>query len=135
MTIAKDIMSQMILVASHETTVEEAVKLLVNNRITGLPVVNDKGTCVGVLSEYDIINHLGCNEDFSDQQLKSLIKYTDSVESIDEETPLNEIIDIFTRKKVRRLPVLDKKKKPVGMVTRRDIMRLVYYRAKVKVDG
>ena len=36
-------------------TLEEALKVLINNRITGLPVVNAKNEMVGIVSEYDIM--------------------------------------------------------------------------------
>lgn len=129
-TNAKDIMSTQLLVASEDMTVEEALKLLVNNGITGLPVVNKKGAMVGVLSEYDIIAQVGKNKKLSPALFAKKISFSDKTDFVSEETSLNEILDRFINTKFRRLPVVDQSGKLVGIITRRDIMRLLYYRAK-----
>ena len=131
-TLAKDIMSSSLLVAQDKMTVEEALKLLVNNKVTGLPVVDKNGKMVGVLSEYDIIETVAKDKKMvSNTDLKKTIKYTKSVDAISEDMPLHEILNHFIETKYRRLPVIDKKARLVGIITRRDIMRLLYYRAKV----
>ena len=48
-------MSSKLIVAKEGMNIEDAVKLLVNNKVTGLPVVDESGKMVGILSEYDII--------------------------------------------------------------------------------
>ena len=130
-TIAKDIMSTKLIVAREGMNMEDAVKLLVNNKITGLPVVDEQGVMVGILSEYDIIAKVGKEEFIKPEMFRDKIKFTLKVESVSEDTPLNEVLDRFIQKKMRRLPVLDKEKKLVGIISRRDIMKVLFYRAKV----
>lgn len=130
-TCAKDIMTTELILAYPEMTIEEAIKTLVNNRITGLPVVDDSRKVVGVCSEYDIIKSVKeVEEPAKPLNLKNKIKYTHAVITISESTDLKEILTIFIDKKIRRLPVLNSKEELVGIISRRDIMRVLFYRSK-----
>jgi CBS domain-containing protein len=130
-TTAREIMSEKLIVVNDKMTVEDAVKILVNNKITGLPVVDDFGRMVGVLSEYDIIAAVGTEKKITNELFKRQIVYTKEVIAVEDDAPLDVIMDRFIKLKCRRLPVVDKDQKLLGIISRRDIMRLLYYRAKV----
>jgi len=130
-TTAKDIMSNKLIVAKEGMNIEDAVKLLVNNKITGLPVVDAKGKMIGILSEYDIIAKVGKEQKLDSSLFKHGITYTTAVESVTEDTSLQEILDRFIQLKCRRLPVLDRDGRLAGIISRRDVMKVLYYRAKV----
>jgi CBS domain-containing protein len=130
-TIARDIMSSKLIVAKEGMNIEDAVKLLVNNKVTGLPVVDAQGKMVGILSEYDIIARVGREKDLSASLFKAGIPYSKTVESVREDTPLPEILSRFIELKCRRLPVLDGADRLVGIISRRDVMKVLYYRAKL----
>ena len=130
-TTAQDIMSTEILTASEGMSIEDALKLLVNNKITGLPVVNKEGKMIGVLSEYDILVQTTKFKKLSHKNLMNSIKFPDNVHSILEDTPVENIIEQFIETQFRRLPVINSKGKLIGIITRRDLMRLLYYRAKL----
>ncbi|RYZ67301.1 MAG: CBS domain-containing protein, partial [Proteobacteria bacterium] len=59
------------------------------------------------------------------------ISYTKKVNAILETTPLEDIMKLFVTTKYRRLPVVDTQGVLVGIVTRRDLMRVIYYRSKL----
>ncbi|MEN9722794.1 MAG: hypothetical protein RJB38_780 [Pseudomonadota bacterium] len=125
-------MSRELITLNERATVEDALKVLINARVTGVPIIHSKtGAVVGVLSEFDIIRSIGKKKKSADDWVKSPIRYSKRVKFIDEETPLNEIVRIFVEQKVRRLPVLNDKKALVGVITRRDLMRVFFYRAKL----
>jgi CBS domain-containing protein len=124
-------MSSRLIVAKEEMNVEDALKLLVNNKITGLPVVNQSGQMVGIVSEYDIIACVASQQKVDVESFKGQLPYTKVVESVSEDTPLENILDRFIKAKCRRLPVLDKDGRLVGIISRRDVMKVLYYRAKV----
>lgn len=130
-TIAKDIMSTELIFAHPKMTIEEAIKTLVNNRITGLPVVDEGRHLIGVLSEYDIIKSIsGLGETDEPIQLNQSISFNSEVFSITEETSLSEILNYFIEQRIRRLPVVNKKKQLIGIITRRDIMKVLFYRSR-----
>lgn len=112
-------------------TLEDALKLLINNRITGLPVVNAKNEMVGIVSEYDIMIQIAEMPNLEKTKLDVPFFFTKGATAISPNTGLKEIIDLFLELKYRRLPVVDRKKKLVGIITRRDLMRLFYYRARL----
>ncbi|NUM88977.1 MAG: CBS domain-containing protein [Bdellovibrionales bacterium] len=130
-TTARDIMSSKLVVARDDMNLEEAVKLLVNNKITGLPVVDRSGKMIGILSEYDIIAHVGKEKTVTADLFKTGIKYSAIVEAVSDDTPLEDILNKFIQLKCRRLPVIDGAGRLVGIISRRDIMRVLYYRAKL----
>jgi predicted transcriptional regulator len=130
-TTARDIMSSKLIVAKEGMNIEDAVKLLVNNKITGLPVVDKAGKMVGILSEYDIIARVGKEQRIDPTVFKNGIPYSQQVESVQEDTTLHEILERFIQLKCRRLPVLDAQNRLVGIISRRDVMKVLYYRAKV----
>lgn len=130
-TTAKDIMTSKMIVAKEGMNIEDALKLLVNNKITGLPVVDGEGRMIGILSEYDIIAHVGKEKKLEPGLFKSAISYSKKVETVEEDTDLSTVLDRFIQLKCRRLPVLDKNGHLVGIISRRDVMKVLYYRAKV----
>ena len=131
-TKARDIMSAKVTVAFEDMSIEDAVKLLVNEHITGMPVVDSEGRMVGVVSEYDIIADACRKERLSGKYLKQKIRFSRKVEAVREDTPLNEVVRRMVKRRFRRLPVLDSKDRLVGIISRRDVIRLIYYRAKVR---
>lgn len=130
-TIAKEIMSTEVLTATREMTLEDAAKLLVNSRITGFPVVDSKGKMIGVFSEYDLLAQVGTQRPLKPDVFQQKIKFSKETKAIQETMPLDQIIDLFIKSKFRRLPVVNKTGRLVGIITRRDLMRLFYYRAKL----
>jgi CBS domain-containing membrane protein len=52
---AGDVMSRDVVSVSHETSLREAGRLLILHHISGLPVVEPGGTCIGVLSTSDLL--------------------------------------------------------------------------------
>lgn len=129
--IAKDIMSTEILSVREGTSIEDALKVLVNSRITGLPVVDPEGKMIGIFSDYDVISQLGERSELDHHEFQKPIRYSANIQAVDEKTSLQEIIQYFVGSRFRRLPVLNAEGKLVGIITRRDLMKLFYYRMKL----
>ena len=131
-TLAKDIMSTNLITLTEQATVEDALKVLINARITGVPIVDWKtGVMKGVLSEFDIIKHIGKKKKLEEGAFQEKIRYSRKTKFILTNTPLSEIVKLFVTCKYRRLPVLDDHKRLVGVITRRDLMRVFFYRSKL----
>jgi CBS domain-containing protein len=130
-TYANEIMSGNLLAVKSTTTVEEALKIMINARITGMPVVDDEGKMIGVVSEFDILKQIASEKQMKAKKFHEPIRFSKKSTSIREDTPLSEIIEKFLELKFRRLPVVDGKGKLLGIITRRDLMRVFYYRSKL----
>lgn len=123
-------MSRELVTAQETITVEEAIKLLVNNRITGFPVVDTANRLVGVLSELDVIKTIQSGSQLEEINLKGPVEFTRKVRSITEDTSWTDILKTFTEKRVRRLPVIDREGRLTGIISRRDIMKVLFYNSK-----
>lgn len=131
-TTAKEIMTRDLIRATEDMTIEEALKVLINHRITGLPVVDKKGKMKGVISEYDILSQISGSKKKSARIFQDKISYSKKIDAITEDTPLSKIVSEFIDTKYRRLPVIDRKGNLVGIITRRDLMKVYYYRARLE---
>ena len=128
-TVAKDIMSTEVMSVREGTSVEDAMKVLVNSRITGLPVVDSEGKLVGIFSDYDVLTQLAAPPSTGAAHFSEPIRYSTGIQGVDEKTPLETILQHFVDSRFRRLPVLNQQGRLVGIITRRDLMKLFYYRA------
>ena len=54
---ARDVMQRDVVIVQLGDTVREALDLMTNNHVTGLPVMGAKGHCVGLISSSDILNY------------------------------------------------------------------------------
>jgi CBS domain-containing protein len=147
MLTAKDIMTRDVLVVKPDTSIEELSSLLVKNEISGVPVVDDSGALVGIVTENDLISrnkrlHIPTVVSFLDAAiyLESSKKFEQEVKrltatrvgdicarkvvTIAEDTTVIDIATIMSEKKVYLLPVL-RAGKVVGIVGKRDMVKAV----------
>ena len=120
-TKARDIMTKRLIVLKRETGVYDAIETLTKNGISGAPVVDDYGNLVGIFSEKDCMRVLltGQYHEMPDATVGAYL--TDTPFSIEPETDLLAIGQIFLTKEFRRLPVLEEGRL-VGQVSRRDVL-------------
>lgn len=141
-----DAMSRDPIVVRPETPLNEAIKILAERRISGLPVVDDAGQVVGIISETDLMwQETGVTPPpyimFLDSviYLKNPAQYERDVHkalgqtvgevmtsdpiTISPDKPLKDAAQIMHEREVRRLPVLDAKGHVIGILTRGDIIR------------
>jgi CBS domain-containing protein len=108
-----EIMTKNVLTARPDQLVLEVVQALAKNRITGLPVVDEKNRLIGVVSESDIIGKAG-------ETVAEIM--THGAWTVTEETPLGEAAEILLRRRVRRVPVIREDNELVGLVSRGDLI-------------
>lgn len=141
-----DVMTQDPVVVQPLTPLNEAIKILAEKHFSGLPVVNEAGQLVGILSETDLMwQETGVEPPpyimFLDSviYLKNPARYekeihkalgqtvgdvmTEKPISIKPNQPLREAANLMHNKEIRRLPVVDEEGHLVGILTRGDIVR------------
>ncbi|OIO37870.1 MAG: hypothetical protein AUJ75_03535 [Candidatus Omnitrophica bacterium CG1_02_49_10] len=126
MTKVRDVMTGRVTVVKVDTDVQRICKMLIKNRVSGLPVVDKKERLVGFVSERDIIGAVG-SKNFLKKKAKDVM--SKKVVSVPEELKVEEVSRIFTEKPYRYLPVT-KGGKVAGIISRKDVInRLVgqYY--------
>ncbi len=110
----KDIMTKKVITVTPKTKVKEAVGLMVKNEVSGLPVVDDDGKVIGLLTEADLLA-ARTTQNVESAMSKRVYKASpdDSIKSVS---------DTLKKQKIKRVPVVDKKGKLVGVVSRRDVL-------------
>jgi len=122
---AREIMTRRLITLNPAMDVFEAIDVLLKNRISGAPVVDDNGQYVGVFSERDSLNMLvtAAYEQLPTTQVEGFINRENP--TIEEHTDVLTIAQIFLNSHARRLPVL-KDGVLVGNVSRRDVLRAIH---------
>lgn len=116
--IARDIMTSNVCTIRPEASAQEAAQLLSQKRISGLPVVNPDGKIIGIVTEADIISKV------NQEGLLVADIMSHEVIAVDEETSVSEIASLLTKRRIKRVPVVEKGKL-VGIVSRADIVNAV----------
>jgi CBS domain-containing protein len=141
-----DVMSHDPIVVKAETPLNEAIKILAEKRISGLPVVDDAGNLLGIISETDLmwretdvtppayimildsVIYLQNPATYERDLHKALGQTVGEVMSknpitISPDKSLKEAAKIMHDRKVHRLPVLSGDNQVIGILTRGDIIR------------
>jgi CBS domain-containing protein len=144
--LAKDIMTKKVITINQDDSIEKLSDLLIDNKISGVPVVDDEGKIAGIATEGDIIIrdtdlhfpryfklldsiiYLESLAKFKDNLRKHLATkvseiMTSDIVSCTPETTVEEIAGMMVEKKINRIPVLSGDKKIEGIITRADIVK------------
>jgi len=142
----KEIMVDEVIAIREDASVDELSKLLIENKISGVPVVDKDGKLVGIATEGDLIikdSDLHFPRYFklldSIIYLESLNKFkanlkkylgtkvsdvmTTNIKTVKQDTPVSDAANLMIRHNINRLPVLDDKGDMVGIITRADIVK------------
>lgn len=147
MLTAKDIMTTELITVSPETEIVQATKILLEKRINGLPVVDEKGNLVGLICQSDLVAQqkkvalpslftlldglipLSAPKNF-EQEIRKITATTvaqamvpDPV-TVTSETTLEDIATLMVEKKYHTLPVLEEGKL-VGVIGKEDVLRTI----------
>ena len=118
---ARAIMKTNVISVDKDTEIYEAIRIMLENNITGLPVANDDQTLAGVITEKDVLRLL-----YDSGDLPGTVKdfMTTDVTCFDQEDSLIDIVDSFITNHFRRVPILDEYKL-VGIISRKDIIAYI----------
>ncbi len=140
---AIDVMTTSVLFAHPDTSVQETAKTLAENHISGMPVIDDKGALIGMITEGDLLHRaeigtgvgkrawwlefLASTRELAhgyvrehSHKVRDLM--TTDVVSVTEDTPVVQIAEMLERHRIKRVPVL-KEGKVTGLVSRANLIR------------
>ncbi|MHC4623593.1 MAG: CBS domain-containing protein [Planctomycetota bacterium] len=119
---AKDIMTKKTVTVKRDTPIYDAVELMVTYGISGMPIVEDDGTLVGILSEKDVIKLI---YEIDEAESKTVDDFmTQPAVHFDEDENLLEICDFLTKNIFRRVPITSKDKL-AGIISIRDALECI----------
>ena len=120
----ENIMTKDVITVKKDTPIQETIRIMIENNITGLPVVDSHMQLVGIISEKDIMillynvgSRTGKVEDFM----------TRKVVCFKSEDSLAEVCECLLKNHFRRVPIVTgPKKKLIGIITRKNIIRSIF---------
>ena len=112
--LARDIMTHEVIAIDPNATVQDVARLLSDYHISGVPVL-DEQRMVGIVTEADIIGKEG-------EKVAHIM--TPRVVSVREDTPVDEVAQILTSNRFKRVPVL-RGERVIGIVSRANIVRMI----------
>ena len=133
MLTAGDFMTNDVVSVNKDTPIYEALELLRKNDITGMPVIEDDMTLVGVITEKDVLN-LFFTEDDSQNKTVDLFMTRPAI-SFGEDESLESVCDFLMVKYFRRVPVVSTKGKLVGIISRPDIIDYILVQRQMYVQS
>jgi len=119
---AKDIMTKQVICIKKDTPIFEAIRLMADNNITGIPVVENDRTLVGMLSEQDVLRLFHTFEDEKDRTVNDFM--TQPAIHFEEHELLLDVCYCLRDNAIRRVPVTSNGKVS-GVISRSDILKCI----------
>lgn len=141
---ASEVMQRNPITVTASTTIADAVHFMVTDRISSLPVVNEFGEVVGMVSEGDLLRRvelgtaasnsrwltwLGSRGRAAREYVRSHARrvgevMTASVVAVAPDTELSEVVSLMESRRIKRVPVLENGRL-IGIITRWGLMRVL----------
>lgn len=127
---AKDVMTKQVFVLNIKTNLNDALVMMAKRKVKRLPVVDDYGNVMGIVSRADILRAIA--------QVTSIVEYLpelplglkrvaadvmfQNVPTVSPETPIPEVLKTIVSSPFRRVVVIDKKNKVIGIILDKDLV-------------
>ncbi len=143
--LARDLMTAPVVTVKPDDTVGEAARLMLDHDVSALPVVDDAGSLVGILSHADFGLHprhrpmphnvytlLGStttprhleevSRRVSGKPVRDVMRRKVITTTVD--APIAQVTELITRNQIHRIPVMDGARL-AGIITRHDFLKLI----------
>jgi CBS domain-containing protein len=142
---AQDVMVTPVITASEDTTIQEVARILIDRRISAVPIVDAAGKLTGIVTESDLMRRaeIGTERHYSwwlslladartlaadyvkshATSVKDIM--TRTVKTAAPDTPLHEIAELFEKNHIKRVPIVNRNGELVGIVSRANVVQAV----------
>jgi CBS domain-containing protein len=141
---AKDVMTRNVISVAPDASILEALRLMLQNKISGLPVVTENGQLVGIVTEGDFLRRAETGTEHkrphwlefivSPRQLAHDYVHshgrrveevmTFRVETVSEETELDNVVTLMEKHRIKRIPVM-RGDELVGIISRANLLHVL----------
>lgn len=145
-----NIMTRKLITVTADTAIEDISKLIIANRISGVPVVDSDNRVVGMVTQSDIIFRQIHNEPTFAATTEDLVLLkegmkaekrlgagntakdimTSPVITAHENDSIREVVELITKEKIKRVVIVDEEGRLVGIVSKMDIVKALGFEAK-----
>jgi len=113
--LVKDIMTHNVISIDADTSVLKAARLMLQNHISGLPVVNRDGKLIGIVTEADFLDFI-VEPERPDHECKVEEIMTPNPYTVEAEDSLEHLVEVMQRRRIKHLPVVQEGRM-VGIVS------------------
>ena len=136
-----EVMTTNVITVRQDADMHEVTRLLAENRISGLPVVSDENRVIGLISEADALSMTGVTREHT---FKDIVRHilgepalkpsqgatvkdfmSSPAVTTTPDADIRETARLLDEKRIKRLPVVDKEQRLLGIVSRADIVRAI----------
>jgi CBS domain-containing protein len=118
---ALDVMSIDVVAAKDNATVIEIATRLVLGAFNGVPIIDNNGSVIGLITAIDILRAIKNRKDLNTLLVRDLMSKNPSV--VGQNTKIEEVIDIMDKKGIEMVPVVEDDGRLIGVVSRSDILK------------
>ena len=123
--LVSDYMTKKLITFKPSDSLDHVINLLIKNKISGGPVVNDKNELIGIISEGDCMKHISDSKYYnmpmdSDNTVEK--NMASDVETIDKNMNIFDAATKFISSKRRRFPIVENGKL-IGQISQKDILK------------
>jgi CBS domain-containing membrane protein len=137
----KEVMTNNVVFVKRDADLHEAARILSENRISGMPVIDDNNRVIGVISEADLLMLAGMKKEhvFKDivrhilgepvsartggNRVEDVMSFPPITSKADDD--IAEVANVLDEKRIKRLPVVDAEGRLIGIVSRADIVKTI----------
>jgi CBS domain-containing membrane protein len=137
----RDVMTNNVVFVKRDADLHEAARILSENKISGMPVIDDDNRVIGVISEADLLMLAGVRRGhvFRDilhhilgepvsaknggDRVEDVMSFPPITSMADDD--ISEVANILDEKRIKRLPVVDAEGKLIGIISRADIVKSI----------
>jgi CBS domain-containing protein len=115
----RDVMTANPVTVSEKDSIRDVARIMAREDTGVVPVVEGK-KIIGLITDRDIVVRLVAEgKDLANSRVKEVM--SKSVRSVKEDTPINEVLDLMSNEKIRRVPVVNQNNELVGILSIGDI--------------
>jgi CBS domain-containing protein len=115
-------MSPQVVVAKENTNAEQISSRLLAGEFNGVPIVDDKGAVIGIVTALDILKAIqGGKKKLNEMLARDIM--TPNPSTVKKDASIEEIIRILVEKEIVLVPVVEDNNRLIGVVARLDILR------------
>jgi CBS domain-containing protein len=135
-TSVTEVMTELVETVTPQTTVTEASARMAAGRIDALPVIDPQGALVGLITSTDVLAERGrLVHKGSNHGVPTVVEVMrTSIATLTPDTSLVEAVSVFARAPFRHLPVVDRERRLVGIVSDRDVRTRIGDPVRVLLD-
>ncbi|AVQ99165.1 CBS domain-containing protein [Oceanobacillus iheyensis] len=142
----EEFMIRDVISVNKETTIKQLLEKLVQNKITGVPVVDEEGKLLGMVTDGDVIRHIqpkgrtvydifslilvSEQTDLTERLSYSLNRpvkeiMQKNVFTVTPKSPIDEAMDVFSKHHIKKIPVVNPASRVIGVISRGDLIRYI----------